>query len=162
MPALPRYTGSSYDPNIGESWTRWDAFGVSECAVGPAAYLGSEFEKRLASKPKWVVRPEAGEPMVTRAVGIPLRSLRSHEDGLVALAPGIFVFKPALQSYRPWWPGFFGNTLIFAATFGLGHVLVALASMRCRRVRGRCLNCGYDRSGLPQSAVCPECGHVDA
>lgn len=29
-----------------------------------------------------------------------------------------------------------------------------------RRLRsGCCLNCGYDRRGIPQDAVCPECSH---
>ena len=35
--------------------------------------------------------------------------------------------------------------------FGAGHITVV------KHGRGRCAQCGYDRAGLGDSAVCPEC-----
>jgi len=51
-----------------------------------------------------------------------------------------------------WWVPMAG--LVLAA-----EGLVALARRR-RVARGRCRACGYDRSGIAQGAVCPECGSV--
>lgn len=55
----------------------------------------------------------------------------------------------------PLWPGFALNTLAFAA--GLAVFWHAPAGVRrFRRMRsGRCLDCGYDTTGLH---LCPECG----
>lgn len=56
---------------------------------------------------------------------------------------------------RPVWPGFIGNTLVFAlACWG---VLYARGTVRrfVRRRSGLCLACGHLLAGL---ATCPECG----
>jgi hypothetical protein len=54
--------------------------------------------------------------------------------------------------------GFALNTLFYAAVV-LGMVeCVAFARRRVRRGKGRCPSCGYDRAGLAEGSVCPECG----
>jgi hypothetical protein len=52
--------------------------------------------------------------------------------------------------------------VVDALVFGLPVPVVAsgLAALRrCRRRRrGLCAGCGYNRKGLAEGAVCPECG----
>ena len=62
---------------------------------------------------------------------------------------------------RPVWPGFLGNTVLYA--------VVAMGMIGCswfvrrgyRRWRGRCIACGYDLRG-DLDRGCPECGHKRA
>jgi predicted RNA-binding Zn-ribbon protein involved in translation (DUF1610 family) len=62
------------------------------------------------------------------------------------------------------WSRFIPNVLIHAAIiFGVWRTLVMCSRhMRQRRhaMNNRCHKCGYDRSGLPNSAICPECGNA--
>ena len=73
--------------------------------------------------------------------------LSAFEDGAEPAVPMAFL-----------WPGFIGNTLIWAS------LLFALAAGACRWIagyrqrRGVCGNCKYSLTGLGESAVCPECG----
>jgi hypothetical protein len=56
---------------------------------------------------------------------------------------------------RPMWTRFALATCVHAAALA-GLVLgPRWATRRARRVRGRCLRCGYDRHDL---SICPECG----
>ena len=66
-------------------------------------------------------------------------------------------FEGALPN-RPLTLGFAINTFLCAAVL-LGMVEgVAFARRRARRWEGRCPACGYDRAGLAEGVVCPECG----
>lgn len=73
-----------------------------------------------------------------------------------------FVWMPAAQTYStpdgggawvrlPLW------LLLIPAAPIAGHALVA-GIRALRAVPGACARCGYDRAGLPEGAVCPECG----
>ena len=59
--------------------------------------------------------------------------------------------------FRPIWPGFAINALLYAAILWL-----PIAPFKLRRnlrvKRGLCLNCGYDLRGA-EHKVCPECGN---
>jgi len=61
---------------------------------------------------------------------------------------------------RPRWPGLAVNSLLFASVLfclSLIPVMWTLAAARMRRIRGRCITCGYDLRGQ-FDAGCPECG----
>ena len=63
--------------------------------------------------------------------------------------------------YRPIWPGFLINTVLYA--FVLCLLFAApFALRRHRRIkRGLCLKCGYNLRNRPSdSSVCPECGEL--
>ena len=64
----------------------------------------------------------------------------------------IFTFVP----YRPIWPGFALNTLLYAAILWIPFAPFALRQV-LRRRRRACLQCGYDLRGAV-SAGCSECG----
>ncbi len=68
---------------------------------------------------------------------------------------GSFEFRGRRLPYLPVWPGFAGNTVVFAlVAFPLVVLPGTIIRMR-RAVRGRCTACAYDITGL---ATCPECG----
>ena len=64
----------------------------------------------------------------------------------------IFTFIP----YRPIWPGFALNTLLYAAVLWIPFVPFVLRQV-LRRRRRACLQCGYDLNHVPHEG-CPECG----
>lgn len=54
--------------------------------------------------------------------------------------------------------GFAGDSAVFGA--GWYGVIAGVVTIRNRRMirAGQCVKCRYDRRGLPEGAVCPECG----
>lgn len=61
-------------------------------------------------------------------------------------------------AYRPLWSGLALNTLAYGLCWWCAIVGVHRAKHLVRSLRGRCVSCGYDLSGLPLGAPCPECG----
>ena len=57
----------------------------------------------------------------------------------------------------PIWPGFAINTALYALAAMTIYGLWWIARRRIRRLRGRCLSCGYDLR-RDYSTGCPECG----
>jgi hypothetical protein len=61
--------------------------------------------------------------------------------------------------YRPKWPGFALNTLMYGAAFWLLLGLPSAVRRYVRIQRGLCVKCGYDLRKRPSdSSACPECG----
>ncbi|UYV11518.1 MAG: hypothetical protein NCW75_09415 [Phycisphaera sp.] len=135
--------------------------------AGMADAPGPEFE-RPASDPRpmyarraftghvqSIVSTSAGWPWLAaqgRGVmdGTPSRVWR---EGIPTVAIGPVAFKLPL---RPIWPGLLANTLFYAAlTLSLMAGWRWLRTRR-RRVRGRCVACGYELGEGVR--VCPECG----
>lgn len=72
------------------------------------------------------------------------------------IIPALYVradrlFLPRMLLFRPMWPGFVINTLVFAAAVAMPFLLRAVV----RKLRGRCIACGYP---IGESPVCTECG----
>lgn len=99
-------------------------------------------------------------------VGWPLLALKSGYG--TRTVPGVggrevhfpaMAFQTATTTYTlplaPMWGGFLANIAIFAAVY-IG-IATAIDARRRGRV-GRCGHCMYSLRGLPEGAVCPECG----
>jgi hypothetical protein len=107
--------------------------------------------------------------------GMPFRSFGlwdrcASQDGnsmpFDSASGGAWGLPPSLTPYvhrwplpvGPLWPGFALNTIFYAAiAWGLWQIPGAIRR-RSRRRAGRCVRCGYDRTGLAPEAPCPECG----
>lgn len=161
VPPTESVVSVEYDSTMGELWVRYDSAGRSSCLIKPSSYLNDEITRMTQRKPDWARRPVAGEWRSTTAVGFPLRSFRRDDElGKINVNLRRFPDHAALD-FRPWWPGLLANAAIFAAAFALGSILITRATIHRRRSRGRCLHCGYDRRGLPEAAMCPECGRIE-
>jgi hypothetical protein len=66
--------------------------------------------------------------------------------------PVVTISQEKVSVGVPFWMPF---SLAIAAASAL---LVPLAVRASRRRRGRCVRCGYDRSGVANQGACPECG----
>lgn len=66
--------------------------------------------------------------------------------------------EPFALPLLPLWPGFAINTIFYALLLFLAWRTPGLIRRAVRRRRGRCVRCGYDRSGLDAGEACPECG----
>jgi len=82
-----------------------------------------------------------------RWIGTPDELFRRHE--LRALA------------WQPVWLGFGVNTLIYAALAAVVLEIPRRRRRRWRRIRGKCVHCGYDVRGVLHDR-CPECGKTIA
>lgn len=91
------------------------------------------------------------------------RGYTAHTDSLQVTIPFL---KSRFNHDGQWpthvlWPGMLGNVCAWALIAAVPWGVVALsrrARLRRRVKAGRCAACNYDRSTLPKSAACPECG----
>lgn len=108
-------------------------------------------------------RPNASSARLVR--GIPFRCVIVDEFN-IKFSRGISfvlgVSQVPCYPYLPLWPGLLANTAIYG---GAWFVILAgvpagyrLIRARRRSRKGKCATCGYDRTGLADDAVCPECG----
>lgn len=65
---------------------------------------------------------------------------------------------PVVIPYMPVWRGALGDTVCFATAWRGVFAVAAAVRRRFRKRLGHCQCCGYDLSGLPAPAMCPECG----
>jgi hypothetical protein len=149
--------------------------------------VGWEHEERWTPAPRDVNDWSTYASWVGRA-GWPLRALtwEVHADGSQGATSGIAARATGPPSLirrgldYPWnwtaqdlwhwkrlpllplWPGVAVNTVAYMALAGLswcfGRAAVRAIRRQAKFRRGLCQSCGYPRAGLPQGAVCPECG----
>lgn len=111
---------------------------------------------------------EAGWPW--RSVGATaggVKKLRPNSsyafaEGGILLSSKYSIGSTRVLPFRPLWPGFLLNTLLYAAvlpTVSYG-VLLGVKAMRSaiRTTHGLCPKCKYDLTGLTNGPTCPECG----
>jgi len=67
--------------------------------------------------------------------------------------------RTAALCYRPLWPGYVLNTIIYGGAMFAAVVSLGAWRRTHRRRRAQCQRCGYDLSGLGAGSACPECGH---
>ncbi len=94
--------------------------------------------------------------------GLPFRCVRSWSVQPDVWQVNLPVLGQTAFAMCPVWPGFALNTLFYAAlAWGLwlgGWQLPLAIRRRRRRRKGLCVRCGYDRKGIGDGVVCPECG----
>lgn len=120
--------------------------------------------------------PREGDVFI-RSAGWPARALRSaivvDSTTSPVRAPGLHggIPAPASMCVRhprilmpnrglpvvPVWPGFVIDVVLYGGLFWVIAAVPANVRRRGRRLRGECLRCGYDLSGLD---ACPECGQA--
>ncbi|MFG0252348.1 MAG: hypothetical protein ACF8NJ_05680 [Phycisphaerales bacterium JB038] len=113
---------------------------------------GSRRVPPLGAPPKLVHR-EGSTMWTEHAAGWPLRShcwlTRGSATHGAWSAPAWFrQLRPpgpvGVLPYRPWWPGFLGDTLLYAAPWPILLLLPVWLRGRVRRHYGHCPRCGYD------------------
>lgn len=123
-------------------WAAWNTTSMEE-GYEVASTVAQGWPWRALSGVRWdSTRPE--------------RPLPTRTDGLVVLAEG--KDGPVAIPLRPHWPGLLADVAVFSAGWAGLLVLPRAWVHRRRARRGWCVECGYDRAGLVQGAVCPECG----
>ncbi len=112
----------------------------------------------------WPIRAMEGESRPTTtgkpeyAWAVPLSSIVTLRAVLVVGKAKVWTSSATrLVPLRPIWPGFLGNTVLYAVV-ALGMIGGAWLVRRAyRRWRGCCIGCGYDLRG-DLDRGCPECG----
>jgi hypothetical protein len=133
---------------------RWTAFhhGQLPPSATPADpnWMGCQLEERAEGWPFRCVRGER-HTLRVRAPDAPFgwRALTTRL-GYVELPNDIWI------PWRPIWGGLVLDLLVLAAPIALLQWAVGRRVASHRQRRGRCVECGYDLSGVPGS--CPECG----
>jgi hypothetical protein len=114
--------------------------------------------------------------LVIDQVGWPMRSLWSYDVhratvrqksytafGEVYLKrPAVISFQMPGRGYFPYYvepSGMLINTVFYAIVLFILAAARKDIQRRCRRARGRCIQCAYDLHGGSHTA-CPECGHT--
>ena len=147
-----------------------DAIGIT-CRMWVTLYPAQDGSGAPRSAPSRVQRWD---------VGLPLRSMawevwtREAWDGTYEVVPtsrwreglalgtrtNFGVAMPRVPLMVEWW-----KFVVNAAVWGGAMWVVSGGVRRWRRARrverGRCGGCGYDRKGLGEGVVCPECGRTD-
>lgn len=72
--------------------------------------------------------------------------------------PLLLRFSAPVLLYGPLWVGLVANTAIYSICLWCVLILMRLLKRRLRLRANRCLNCGYNLTGLPNLSACPECG----
>lgn len=106
---------------------------------------------------------EVGWPMKALTCSIHWKTQVRNADIIYSVRGGVQLprdreFQPRALPLTPLWGGMAASSLLYAAMW---FVLLASAA-RWRTAqrwrRGRCLRCGYPRTGLREGSLCPECG----
>lgn len=106
---------------------------------------------------------QTGWPMPALACSVHWKKQIANSDVIYTVRGGVQLprdarFNPRALPLTPVWPGFLVDSALFAVLWLLLTV-GAGSARRAWRIRcGRCGGCGYPRSGLADSAACPECG----
>ncbi len=95
-----------------------------------------------------------GTPSYSAALPLPIKATLH-----IPLVGGGTTTSPYVRvlPLLPVWPGFAINTLVYALAAMIVAGLLCLVRRGLRRMRGRCLSCGYDLR-RDYSTGCPECG----
>lgn len=90
------------------------------------------------------------------------RADRSQHPNYAVEEHGWWAFTLRGRDFRlpvqPVWSGLLGNTLLAGLAWWVVLLAPGVARRGLRRVRGRCVGCGYSREGLGEGQACPECG----
>lgn len=106
---------------------------------------------------------QTGWPMPALACSVHWKQQIANSDIIYTVRGGVQLprdtqFNPRALPMTPLWPGFLVNSALFAGLWLLLTVGTGAIRRAWRTQCGRCGGCGYPRSGLADSAACPECG----
>lgn len=92
----------------------------------------------------------------TRVVDATRGLVRRTTEGVWILHKGTKQ-SPLQLAIDPLWPGLIANAAFYGTVIVGGAFALRAFRRHRRRVRGRCVSCGYDLAGVALPA-CPECG----
>lgn len=131
---------------------------------------------RAAKPPYWFTPPTAPSPALreeTEAAGFPFRAFSCTTTYSVASRAGPYTLqnirgglqlREHAERFRvlplaPIWLGLLADLAIWSlASFLALTTIHHLRARRAARFKGLCPHCRYDRTGLPPTTKCPECG----
>lgn len=165
--AMERYGEMANEPEArGAAWDRWVA---EHGGYGDPAELPVWLS--LWTDPGWTESVAPGSA-IAMDVGVGWPCVAFHLSGDAvglrarpAVVRGGYWWRPGpghgtrLVAWLPIFPGVLIDSAVYGlAAYGLCAVLPSSVRRAVRRRRGRCVRCGYDRRGLGDGALCPECG----
>lgn len=101
-------------------------------------------------------KPEAGRALEARGAVVLSGGHRALPRTLAGES-----FQRTLP-YRPIVFGLFVNTIVWTIPFTALLIAPGVVRLLRRRLKGACIACGYNLSGLPKDSACPECGAARA